>query len=126
MNSKKFRHKLLKKIKIFQKDYQNDKNLQREQKDNLDNFLNRTIEYCKTGKVTIYQKEGWYRGKETKIKNNIQYNTYMILYFKVKNIIEEIGQSEELETDEKIELKKCLQYLLAHIIGKLNAKIVIA
>ena len=116
------RQSLMKELRNFQKEYQRNKHLNNQQKDNLDNFMNRPIKFCKTGKIVHYQKERWNENKETKITNILQYNTYKILYLKLKNIIQEVEQSDTLVADEKKELNRCLQYLLGHLLGKLNVK----
>lgn len=95
--------------------------LRKQQKERLEYFLSRSIDYCNTMKVKKYEKIYFKNDKETQVKTQYQYSDYFDIHRALIHLCREINDDTILNGKVKIRLIHNLSYAIGHITGKLNS-----
>lgn len=123
-NNKKQQKLILKKhqnqLLEIQKYYRLNKYLKQMQKDRLDYFLNRSIDFCENNKKVKYIKNYLINNSETRIKNKYQYRVYKKIYEMLVIVSREINADFTLNTDNKVELMRYVSSAVGHVRGRIN------
>ena len=70
-----------------------------------------------------YEKTLYKFDRQAVISNIQQYKTYSSIYKMLQALSAEITTDDDLEITDKVQLNKLLGYVIAHVLGKLNHKI---
>lgn len=105
----------------IKKRYFRNKFLNAFQKQRLDLFFDRAIEYCKTQKTIIYTKTQ-YKKDDYTIANSKQLQEYRRIYREFKVLQNQIINDNVLNSKCKKQLLMNLSYLQGHLVGKLFHK----
>lgn len=114
----------LKKLELIKQYCKSDTSLNHYQKQRIIMFIDRCIYFCKTMKFVQYDKTIYKQDGQLIISSIQQYKTYHIIFSMIQNLSNEITADDNLDFKYKVQLSKCLGYLVSHILGKLNHKIV--
>ena len=113
----------LKKLELVKQYCKSDTSLNQYQKQRLIVFLDRCTYFCKTLKFMQYEKTLYKFDRQAVISNIQQYKTYSSIYKMLQALSAEITTDDDLEITDKVQLNKLLGYVIAHVLGKLNHKI---
>ena len=100
-----------------------DTNLNHKQKQKLIGFIERAVYFCRIQKIIQYEKTLYRFDRQAVISNIQQYKTYSSIYKMLQALSAEITTDDDLEIKDKVQLGKLLGYAIAHVLGKLNHKI---
>lgn len=105
---------------MIKQNYKSDKNLNHKQKEKLTYFIDRGIKFCRTGKARQYEKIHSKIDRQALITNVNQYEMYIDIFKKIQKLSNEVDIDPGIYKDNKVELNRCLSYVMLHIRGKLR------
>lgn len=106
----------------FQKSYTTPQKLNSKQVEKLDEFTNRAIKYCNTGKYIKYKNEKWRKNSDL-LATHEQFVLYNELFVYINGMIKEVHNDTKLSLKHKRILAFYLSLIQCHVRGKLNRKI---
>ena len=112
-----------KRLTFIQQYCKSDTNLNNKQKQKIIGLIERAVYFCRTQKIIQYEKTCYRFDRQAVISNIQQYKTYGSIYKMLQALLAEITIDDELEIKDKVQLNKLLGYAIAHVLGKLNHKI---
>ena len=108
-------------IETLQKCYTKDRSINLKQKQRLDYFVNRPLDFIKTKKQVNYEKEKYIQDKDLVVTAE-QVAIYKFIKDGFKNLIIEVYNSNEISSETRAELNRNIAYVLSHITGKLYCR----
>lgn len=112
-----------KRLTFIQQYCKSDTNLNHKQKQKIIGFIERAVYFCRTQKIIQYEKTCYRFDRQAVVSNIQQYKTYSSIYKMLQALSAEITTDDDLEIKDKVQLSKLLGYAIAHVLGKLNHKI---
>lgn len=99
-------------------EYYNSSKLKTDQKERLNYFVDRPINYCKTQKVIKYEKIGR-NYKHCSKYSRLQKGIYKRTLADIKELQKQILDDKDLKIKHKQELCRCLSYVIGHLLGRI-------